>query len=203
MDVSEVAAPMDIFLLIVRGLLLTVGLLMGLVYLALQLWQPIPSRGISLKGRDYFFLTVVAFLFGFGLQHEWGLLAFVPLLLARLASAHFVQKNKVHGKGRWMEIEWRKFTPRGFQMPAQMKQEIGRLPGDVHFLLPRFASLIALKLFVRSLRRNASKVPQQYHAQQGDAFALIDRTARNISQLDLGKSEQMSLPFGILKITRL
>ena len=194
---------MEIFLLLLRVLLLTIGLLMGTVYCALQLWQPVPSRGIALKGRDYFFMTVVAFLFGFGLQNEWGLLAFVPLLLARLASAHFVQKNRVHGKGRWMEVEWRKFTPRGFQMPSQMKSEISRLPGDVHFLFPRFASLLAIKLFVRSMRKNASRVPRQYHAQQGDAFELIDRTARNITRLDTGRSEQMNLPFGILKVTRL
>lgn len=194
---------MEIFLLLLRVLLLTIGLLMALVYLALQLWQPIPGRGISLKGRDYFFLTTVAFLFGFGLQNEWGLVAFTPLLAARLASAYLVQKNKVRGKGRWMEIEWRKFTPRGFQLPAQMKNEIGRLPGDVHFLFPRFASLWAVKLFLRSMRKNASKVPQQYQAQQGNAFEMIDRTVRNITRLDTGKTEQMSLPFGVLKVTRL
>ncbi len=194
---------MEIFLMLLRTLLLTIAGLMSIIYLALQLWQPIPARGISLKGRDYFFLTVVAFLFGFGLNNEFALLAFVPLLTAKLASGYFVQKNKVHGKGRWMEVEWRKFTPKGFQMPSQMKNEIGRLPGDVHFLLPRFASLWAVRLFVRSVRKNASKVPQQYKSQQGDAFELIDRTARNISKLDKGKTEQMSLPFGLLKITRL
>jgi hypothetical protein len=194
---------MDIFLIILRTLLLTIGALMAAIYFALQLWQPIPSRGIALKGRDYFFLTVVAFLFGFGLNNELALLAFIPLLLARVLSAYFLQKNKLHGKGRWMEIEWRKFTPKGFQMPKNMQSEISKLPGDVHFVFPRFASLWAVKFVVRSIKKNASKVPQQYNGQQGSAVDMIDRTAKNIAKLDKGKTEQMSLPFGLLRITRL
>lgn len=183
--------------------MLTVGSLMAIVYLLLQLWQPVPATGVRFKGRDYFFYAVVAFLFGFGLNSEWGLLAFVPLLLVHIIFAFFVQKNKVHGRGRWMEVEWKKLTPKGFNLPKEMRQELGRLPGDVHFLFPRFASLWAVRFVVRSMKKNAGKAPQQFQSRQADALSMIEKTARNIRDLDSGKTEQMSLPFGVLRVTRL
>ena len=195
---------MELFLTILRTLMLTVAALMAIVYVLLQAWQPVPGRGFALKGRDLFFYFVVAFLAGFGTNNEWGLLAFAPLLLARYLSATFVQKNKIRGSGRWMEVEWRKFTPKGYNIPQEMMRELGRIPADIHFLFPRFASMWAVKFAVRSLRKNASKVPQTYNAsRQNEAFEMIERTARNIAKLDTGRTEQLSLPFGVLKITRL
>ncbi len=195
---------MDIFLMILRTFMLTVASLMALVYILIQFWRPVPSEGVQFKGRDYFFYAAVSFLFGMGLDNGWGLLAFVPLVLIHVFFCVFVSKNKVHGRGRWMEIEWKKLTPKGFNLPNEMKQELGRLPRDVHFLFPRFASLWAVRFVVRSMKKNASKVPQRYNAnKQADAMGMIETTARNIGRLDTGKSEKMSLPFGVLKITRL
>lgn len=194
---------MEIFLMILRTLLLTIGSVLALIYFIMQFWQPVPASGVRLKGKDWFFYFVVSALFGFGLNNEWGLLAFVPLLLIHVIFQFFIQRNKVYGGGRWMEIEWRKLTPKGFKLPPEMRNELGRLPGDVHFLFPRFASLLAMRFVVRSVRKNASKMPQKYNAKQGDAIGMVENVARNVAKLDSGKTEQLSLPFGVLKITRL
>lgn len=44
---------------------------------------------------------------------------FAPLLLAKVISHFSISKNRVIGSGRWMEVQWQRFTPRGFKMPQE------------------------------------------------------------------------------------
>lgn len=202
-DEGSERAEMEIFYIVVRSFLIAFGALLASVYIVMQLWQKVPTAGFQLKPYDTVTYGLVGFLFGVGLNSYWGLLAFVPLLLAKLLNAKLLQKNRLRGSGRWMEIQWMKMTPKGFQLPAQMAQELQRLPGDTHFIVPRFVSLWAVKFFVKSVRKNADKVPANMRGQEAQAFEMLERMAVNIGRLDAGKTEQLSLPFGLLKITRL
>jgi hypothetical protein len=102
-----------------------------------------------------------------------------------------------------MEIQWQKMTPRGFQMPREAMTQIQRLPGDQHFILPRFASLWAVNYFTGALRKNTAKLPQNMKGQEAMALDLVERMATNIKRLEAGRTEKIDLPFGMLKITRL
>lgn len=195
---------MEIFLLVVKILLATVATLMGIVFLVFQLWQRIPAAGIKFKAQDYISFGAVSLLFALAMNSYWGLLACLPMVVAKLASQFFIQKNKVRGSGRWMEVQWTKMTPRGFQIPPQLKSELQRLPGDQHILVPRRIGVWAVKYFMKSLRKNASKAPVPMKAgQQQQAFDMVEKLGGSIIRLEQGKSEQLSLPFGVLKVTRL
>ncbi|MEY4065083.1 MAG: hypothetical protein RIR26_1291, partial [Pseudomonadota bacterium] len=79
-----------------------------------------------------------------------------------------------------------------------------RLPGDQHILVPRHIGVWAVKYFMKSLRKNASKAPVPMKAgQQQQAFEMVEKLGGSIIRLEKGKSEQLSLPFGVLKVTRL
>jgi hypothetical protein len=57
---------------------------------------------------------------------------------------------------------------------------------------------------MKSLRKNASKAPVPMKAgQQQQAFEMVEKLGGSIIRLEKGKSEQLSLPFGVLKVTRL
>lgn len=194
---------MAIVALIFKILLVTLGSVLGIVYLLAQMWQKVPSAGLKFRTYDYVMYGLIGFCFGVGLDRPEGLLAFVPLLLTKVFASLLIAKNRVAGKGRWVEVKWQKFTPRGFKLPSDVNSQLSRLPGDTHFIVPRFVSVLAVKVIMRSMKKNASKVPVQYKAQQDQAFGMIEQTARNIMRLDKGLSEKLSLPFGELKITRL
>lgn len=195
---------MEIFVIVIKVLLAVLATLMALIFLAFQLWQRIPTEGVKFKAQDLVSMGVVALLFALATNSYWGLLAFAPMLLTKVASQFFIQKNKVRGSGRWIEVQWTKMTPRGFQIPEQLKSELKRLPGDQHILLPRRVGLWAVKYFLKSVRKNASKGPIPMKAgQQDQAFEMVERLGSNIIRLDKGKTEQVALPFGVLKVTRL
>jgi hypothetical protein len=195
---------MEIFLIAVRSLLMVVATLLVVVYVFGNMWKKLPSEPLKLKVLDYALYSVVGALFAFGLNSYWGFLAFLPMILGKVLWHTHIDKNKVRGKGRWMEVQWQKMTPRGFQMPQEARTQIARLPGDQHFIIPRFASLWAVNYFTGALRKNAAKMPQMGGAgQQEQAFALIEKMALNIKRLDTGKTEKIDLPFGVLKVTRL
>jgi len=195
---------MEIFLIVIKVLLGVLATLLALVFLAFQLWQRIPSAGVSFKAQDFISMGLVALLFALATNSYWGALAFIPMLLVKFASQFFIQKNKVRGSGRWIEVQWTKMTPRGFQIPAQLQSELKGLPGDQHILLPRRIGLWAVKYFLKSVRKNASKGPVPMKAaQQEQAFEMVERLGSNIIKLEKGKTEQLALPFGVLKVTRL
>lgn len=195
---------MEIFVLVLKSLLGILASLIALLFLAFQLWQRIPSQGIKIKAQDLVGMGVVATLFSLATNSYWGLTAVIPMLLAKVLSQFLIQKNKVRGSGRWMEVQWTKMTPRGFQIPTQLQTELQRLPGDQHILLPRRVSLWAVKYFLKSIRKNAGKAPVPMRAnQQAQAFDMVEKIGNNIMRLEKGKTEQVSLPFGVLKVTRL
>lgn len=195
---------MEIVALIFKSLLGVVATLIAVLFLAFQLWQRIPSQGVKFKAQDLVGMGIVATLFSLATNSYWGLAAALPMLLAKLLSQFFIQKNKVRGSGRWMEVQWTKMTPRGFQIPTQLQSELQRLPGDQHILLPRRVSLWAVKYFLKSIRKNANKAPVPMRAQQqAQAFDMVEKMGNNIMKLEKGKTEQVSLPFGVLKVTRL
>lgn len=195
---------MEIFLMIVRGLMMFVGGLMFTVFLLFQLWQRVPSEGIKFKAQDLITFGAVGLIFALGTNSYWGLLAIVPMLLAKLLSQVLIQKNKVRGSGRWIEVQWTKMTPRGFQIPQQLSKELQKLPGDQHVLLPRQVGIWAVKYFLKSVKKNSSKGPVPMKAsQQAQAFEMVEKLGTNIIRLEKGKTEQVALPFGVLKVTRL
>ena len=195
---------MEIVALIFKSLLGVVAVLIAILFLAFQLWQRIPSQGIKFKAQDLVGMGIVATLLSLATNSYWGLTAVAPMLFAKILSQFLIQKNKVRGSGRWMEVQWTKMTPRGFQIPTQLQAELQRLPGDQHILLPRRVSLWAVKYFLKSIRKNASKAPVPMRAnQQAQAFDMVEKRGNNIMKLEKGKTEQVSLPFGVLKVTRL
>lgn len=195
---------MDIFLLIVRSLMLVLGSLMLVVFMLFQLWQRVPSQGIKFRAQDGITLGAVALIFALGTNSYWGLAAVLPMLLGKLLSQLMIQKNRVRGSGRWIEVQWTKMTPRGFQIPQQLGKELQKLPGDQHVLLPRQVGIWAVKYFLKSVKKNAGKGPVPMRAgQQAQAFEMVERLGSNIIKLEKGKTEQVALPFGVLKVTRL
>lgn len=194
---------MDLFYLVVRILLLTLGSLLGVIYLLMQFWQKVPATKLKFKPYDYVTFALVAFLFGIGANNYWGLAAFVPLVLWKLVAGQFIQKSRLTGSGRWMEVQWMKLLPKGFNIPREMASELQKIPGDTHFIVPRFVSLWAVRYFVKAMRKNSGRMPTNMKGQEAQAFHLVESMAGNISKLGAGKTESVSLPFGILKITRL
>lgn len=195
---------MEIFLLIVRSLMILLGSVMLIAFLLFQLWQRIPSEGIKFKVQDWIGLGAVGLVFALGTNSYWGLCAAVPMLLAKVLSQMLIQKNRVRGSGRWIEVQWTKMTPRGFQIPQQLSKELQKLPTDQHVLIPRQVGIWAVKYFLKSVKKNAGKGPVPMKAgQQAQAFEMVERLGSNIIKLEPGKTEQLALPFGVLKVTRL
>lgn len=195
---------MEIFLLIVRSLMILLGSLMLVTFLLFQLWQRVPSEGIKFKAQDWITFGAIALVFALGTNSYWGLLVVAPMLLGKLLSQLLIQKNRVRGSGRWIEVQWTKMTPRGFQIPQQLSKELQKLPGDQHVLIPRQVGIWAVKYFLKSVKKNASKGPVPMKAgQQAQAFEMVERLSSNIIKLEKGKTEQVALPFGVLKVTRL
>lgn len=195
---------MEIFLIAVRSFLMVIATLLLGLYLLGNMWQKVPSERIKFKTLDYVLYGVVASLFAFGLNSYWGLLAFLPMLVAKVALHAFIEKKRLRGKGSWMEVHWQKMTPRGFQIPREAMSQIQRLPGDQHFILPRFVGLWAISYFQTTFRKNTAKMPVAMRAgHEADALAAIEKMIANVKRLDTGRTENINLPFGVLKITRL
>ena len=194
---------MEIFLIALRSFLMVVGTLLVLLYVVGNLWKKLPAEPLRIKTHDWVMWGVVAALFAFGTNSYWGFLALVPMVATKLVLHAWIQRNRVRGSGRWMEVQWTKMTPRGFQMPREAMSQIQKLPGDQHILVPRFASLMAVNFFSKNMRKNANKMPAQLKGQEDMAFGMIDKITTNIKRLESGKTEKIDLPFGMLKITRL
>ncbi|MCA2960215.1 MAG: hypothetical protein IOD12_08180 [Silvanigrellales bacterium] len=195
---------MEIFFIAVRSFLMVIATLLALLYVLGNMWQKVPSERLKFKTLDYVLYGVVASLFAFGLNSYWGLLAVVPMLLAKLVLHAVIEKKRLRGKGSWIEVHWQKMTPRGFQLPREAMSQIQRLPGDQHFILPRFAGLWAVSYFQNAFRKNTAKMPVTMKAgHEADALAAIEKMIANVKRLESGRTENINLPFGVLKITRL
>jgi hypothetical protein len=194
---------MDIFLALVRGLLVSIALLLSLIYILVQLFQKVPNPPFQLKTYEYILLGVVGFMFALGFDSYYGLLGVVPLVLWKGMAHLQFKKSRLSGKGTWIEMEWRKLTPKGFALPKEMLNEMGKLPGDNHFIIPRFFTLLGLKLVHKNINKSMGKLPPHMKGQEGAAVQMIEGMVLQIKTLDSGKSHTLNLPFGVLKVTRL
>jgi hypothetical protein len=201
---------METFVLILRALFMTIGTVLAAIYFLSCLWQRVPQLKFQLKAYDWIAFILMSLIFGIGLNQYWGLLAFLPLLLWKVFTHFRFQKNNVRGKGRWMEVQWNRTTPRGFDLPKQMQSELARLPGNAHILLPRLAFVFALTQGMKVLKKNASKsmnamqaMPANMRGRENEAFDMLAKTENNMKRLEPGKTEALTLPFGMLKVTRL
>lgn len=197
---------MDIAVFIFRILFLVVGSCISLVYILFQFFQKLPKDKLKLSTVDYVVLIATALIFGFGTNNYWGLLSFIPLLIINLLCKFFLKPEKLKGSGRWVEINWRKLTPRGFgpNVPKAIMDEMNKMPGDKHFVIPRFYMLIFIKFISKRMGKEMGKVPKGMSASQqqmavGQFTSIID----SVVKLPPGKTEKKDFPFGVLKVTRL
>lgn len=199
---------MDTFLLILRIFLITIGSLVGLLYILFQFYQKMQPFSLKLSTPDYIVFVVVALLIGFGTNHYLGLLIFVPLFMIKLLCRFFIKPKYVSGSGRWVEIDWKKLLPKGFErvLPKGVLNEMNKMPKDSHFVIPRFY----LSVFIYFIRKKLAKdmgLPQKsipFNAAQKDmAMGQFSEIINNIIGLKQGQTERRNLPFGILKVKRL
>ncbi len=85
----------------------------------------------------------------------------------------------------------------------QVSREVQRLPGDTHLLLPRFVGVWAIKFMLKRAHKEKSKLAHGLQGREGEAMTMVDNMANTIIKLLPGKTERLSLAFGVLRITRL
>lgn len=199
---------MDTFLLILRIFFIVIGSLVGLFYILFQFYQKTQPFSFKLSTPDYIVFVTVALLIGFGTNHYLGLLAFIPLLCIKFLCGFFLRPNYLSGSGRWIEVDWKKLLPKGFErvLPKNVLNEMNKMPKDAHFVIPR----IYLNVFIYFIRKKIAKemgLPQQSlkisSAQQNMAMGQFSEIIDSIVNLKQGQTERRNFPFGILKVTRL
>lgn len=197
---------MDTLILIFRIIFIVIGSLVALLYLLFQLFQKYPQLKFKLSTIDYVVLIMTSLIFGFGTNSYYGLLAFIPLFLVKILCRALVHPKKLKGSGKWVEVDWRKLTPRGFDrnVPREVLNEMNKMPNDNHFIIPRLYMLIFIKFISKRMGKEMGKVPKgvsqnQQQMAMGQFTSLID----SVVKLQPGKTEKRDFPFGVLKVTRL
>ncbi len=198
---------MDTFILILRILLLTIGSLVAIVYFLFQFYQKVDKPIFSLSTADYIICTIIALLFGFGTNSYLGLCAFLPLLLIKFICRLALKPSKLNGSGRWMEVNWKRLTPKGYErvLPANMLNEMNKMPKDAHFVIPKIYFNIFV-YFIRKKMMGDSKKNQGMNitaAQQNMAMNQFSVIIDSFTKLQAGQTEFKNFPFGMLKVTRL
>lgn len=200
---------MDTLILIFRILFLVIGSLTAIFYTLFQFYQKIPKSSFKLSTPDYLVFSLVSLIFGFGTNSYYGLAAFIPLLLLKYGSHKLITPDKLKDSGKWMEVDWKKLTPRGFNrnVPKHILDEMNKMlnstPKDTHFIIPRLYAIIAVKIMLRKMKKEAKNMPAGFSAQQQNmGMEQINLLAQNIIALDKGKSEKKDFNIGVLKITR-
>ena len=197
---------MDTFILIVRILFIVLGALLSLIYLLFQLFQKLPQNKFKFTTADTIILISTAVIFGFGTNSYYGLLAFVPLLMVKFLCMFTLRPERLKGSGRWVEVNWRKLTPRGFEknLPKGVLEEMNKMPKDNHFVIPRFYMLIFIKFISKKMGKETGKnMPGVSQNQQQQALGQMTSIIDSIVKLPPGKTEKKDFPFGVLKVTRL
>lgn len=197
---------MDTLILVFRILFIVIGFLVVLIYLLFQLFQKLPKNKFKLGTTDYILLIVSALIFGFGTNSYYGLLAFLPLLIVKFLCQFILQPNRLKGSGRWVEVDWRKLTPRGFDrnVPKAMIDEMNKMPTDNHFIIPRIYMLIFIKFITKRMGKEMGNTPTGIsQSQQQMAFGQFNSLIDSVVKLPPGKTEKKDFPFGVLKVTRL
>ena len=197
---------MTTFVFIIKIVLVTLGSLLSLVYVLMQFYQKIPSAGLKLTTADYIILTIVALIFGFASNNYYGLLAFVPLLVIKYLCRLYISGKRLPATGRWVEICWRKLTPRGFgrDVPRQLLSEMNRMPKDMHFVIPRLYFRVGVYFFLKNVRKQNAKVSGVTLSQSKQKVAnnKIEEIIDEFKGLKKGQSASQSFPFGVIKVTR-
>lgn len=200
---------MDTVILVFRILFIVIGSLTGIAYMLVQFYQKLPSSAFKLVTADYIVYSIVALIFGFGTNSYIGLAAFVPLLLMKFICKKMISPDRLRGSGFWMEIDWKKLTPRGYEgkVPKHILDEMNKMinstPKDTHFIIPRIYAMIAVRFMLRKMKKESNKMPKGFTAQQQNmGMEQFTGLAQNILKLEKGKSEKKDLNIGILKITR-
>ncbi len=200
---------MDTVILVFRILFLVIGSLTGIIYLLLQFYQKLPSLTFKLTTADYIVFSMIALIFGFGTNSYIGLAAFIPLLLIKLICKKLISPKNLTGSGLWMEIDWKKLTPRGYErnVPKHVLEEMNKMinstPKDAHFIIPRIYAIIAVRFMLRKMKKESNKMPKGFTTQQQNmGMEQFTTLAQNILKLEKGKSDKKDLNIGILKITR-
>ena len=197
---------MDTVVLVFRIFFLVIASLMSLIYILFQFFQKLSANKYQISTVDIVVLIVASLVFGFGTNSYFGLLAFIPLLLIKYTCQFSLRPTKLKGSGRWVEVNWRKLTPRGFDrnVPKNVIDEMNRMPQDNHFVIPRLYMLIFIKFINKKMNKEMGKVPAgisqgQQQMAMGQFTSLID----GVVKLEPGKTEKKDFPFGVLKVTRL
>jgi len=178
------------------------------VYLLFQFYQKVGKFSFSIATYDYIIFTVVALLFGFGTNNYWGLCAFVPLILVKFICKFSLNPKFLSGSGRWMEVDWRRLTPKGYDkfLPKSMLNEMNKMPKDAHFVIPKvyfsiFIYFIRKKMLGESAKKQGGMNISA--AQQNLAASQFSSIIDSFTKLNPGQSENKNFPFGILKVKRL
>ncbi len=194
---------------VLRGLSITLALVVFILYIVAQVFQRMPQNKIAFQTYDYLVYGSVLLLTALGFNSYWGATAFIPLLLWKWLARFWFTPGRVRGKGRWLELRWSKFPPRGFQqLPRdtieQMTREISRLPKDTHFLIPRPIALWAIRYLLKKTKKDASKANMpQLKGRERETFGKLEEMADSVVKLEVTKSKTIHLPFGVLNISRL
>jgi hypothetical protein len=194
------------FLFVVRILFLIIGGLIGLCYLLFQLFQKVSVSSFSFGMIDGIVLTTVSLIFGFGTDSYYGLLACVPLFIIKILCRAYIKPNRVSGSGRWMEVNWKKLTPRGFgrNVPKAVMDEMNRMPQDNHFVIPRMYMLVFVKFMTSKMNKEMGKgMGNVSQGQQQMAMGQFQSLIDSVVNLQKGRTEKKDFPFGVLKVTRL
>lgn len=194
---------------VMRGLSITIAVLVFVLYSLAQLFQRLPQNKFSLQMYDYIVYGSVLILMALGLNSYWGALAFAPLLVWKFSARYFFNPGRVRGKGYWLELRWNKFPPRGFQqLPRnvleQMNSELSRLPKDTHFIIPRKVALWAVRYFLNKTKKDAAKsnIPQ-LKGREKESLGKLEEMANTVVNLEVAKTKTINLPFGVLHVSRL
>lgn len=200
---------MDIFFTILRFALSGLGILISVIYTLSQCWKKIPTPKINFALLDGVVYVVVSLICGLGFNSSWGLLAFLPLVAIKYLCHWLIQKKRVRGSGRWVEVEWKLYAnleQQAFKNNPAMYKEISRIPKQTHILIPRFAYLVGLKVLEKQLTKNKATVPQQFS--KNPMFLKmqtdIDVFIKKSKNLPVGSSQELSFQtFATLKVARL
>lgn len=199
---------MDTFVFILRIILIVIASLVTLFYILFQFYQKVDNSKFNLTTADYIIFGVVSVLFGFGTNNYLGLLVFVPLLLIKFVCRFFITPKKLTGSGRWIEINWKRLLPKGFEgrVPKAMLDEMTKgIPKDAHLVIPKLYFNILIHFLRKKMLGDMSgaKGMNINAAQKNQAMTQFSSLVESIKHLRQGQTETKDLQVGVLKVTRL
>ncbi len=197
---------MTTFFIILRITFIVLASLVALVYILAQFYQKVSTKKIAFTTKDYVVFFTVSFIFGFGTNSYFGLLVFLPLLLISVLCQFWVRPEKIRGSGYWIEVHWKKLTPKGFgsKIPAFMLQELNKIPKDTHFVIPHLYFSIAIRFIRYKMKSTPGQMPKGVSLnQQQFAMGQFHEIIERMALMGPGMTEKKDFPFGVLRVSRL